>query len=605
MCGITGIYSLTGRRIANLRERIEYMTNFLVHRGPDGLGIFVDPNRKFALGNTRLAISDPSSDLQQPFRDDIQESVLTFNGEIYNDKELRKNLVLSGSAFRSNQDTEVLLVGMNLEGESFLDKVDGMWAFAFYNGIDKSLLLSRDLLGERQLFYRVSETEIVFASEIPPLLADSEAKLQLDYRQIFHSLQFGAPESGHTLVENVSKLQAGYSLRAYPDGRVSEYRRALLNPEKWFDYFNTQPHLESVTERFNDIFLGSCLKRVPQEVPFISTLSGGLDSTLVSINASKFGKDKIDTLFGWSSSIGSEQCQLEMSEREASAFTSKFINSEHYEVQLDTEESIGVLEGVASNSYDGMLEEGTAPFEMLARYGKRLGKKVMLLSDGPDELLGGYSHDAEQLARNRTWGQQGDFEFIPNHQTSDPTIMNQMFEYDRTKDTKVGFGKIHPDYFPIANDMGPSQLMALSYASYSIPDYNNLRADRGFMRASVESRSPFLSPQMVEFMVAMPGNLRFGNGTSTKWIMRQIISDILGDKIANRSKHGFSRPLWFTPRILKALHFEEIINTSPLLNLLPFSKKFLDDPFAPPFHKIRWSIYSLTKIHENLTNCRF
>lgn len=605
MCGIAGIYSFNGREIRNLEERIGQMTNYLVHRGPDGRGIFVDPKMQFALSNTRLAISDPISTLQQPLMDVTNDSFLTFNGEIFNDLELREDLISSGRRFGSNQDTEILLQGMVAEGEPFLQKIDGMWAFAFYDGVDKSLLLSRDLLGERQLFYKLYETEIVFASEVPPLLADSDMKNELDFQQVLHSLRLGVPEPGHTLIGDIRKLNAGHNLKVNQNGEWKEYRHTRLHPEKWLDYFQSNPDLDSVVANFNDIFFKSCMRRVPRDVPFMSTLSGGLDSALVSINSSGFGKRKIDTIFGWSYSTESQDMPFELSERAASYVTSDFIGSKHHEVQLDTEESIEVLEGVASNSYDGMLEEATAPFEMLARYGNKFGKKVMLLSDGPDELLGGYPGDARHYLNNSEYCSWENFSFIPNHQTNAPSVLGELFEGYDYKDYGIKFGRIHPDYSVIGDQLDVSQLMALSYASYTIPDYNNLRTDRGFMRASVECRSPFLAPEMVEFMVAMPGDLRFGNGRSTKWLMRRIIGDILGDKIAKRTKHGFSEPLWFAPAISKALQFEEVLNSSPLLNLMPFSKKFLDAPFAPPFHKIRWSIFSLTKMHHNLTNCRF
>ena len=170
MCGIAGIYSINGSPVSNITGRIHQMADLLQHRGPDCTDFNIDPDSRFAFTNTRLAISDPMSQLTQPWSTSDNKFVLTFNGEIYNDLELRSDLASKGFTFKSNQDTEVLFNGLIERGPDFLDDIDGMWAFAFFNGHENSLILSRDILGERQVFYHVNDNEIIFSSEIPPLL---------------------------------------------------------------------------------------------------------------------------------------------------------------------------------------------------------------------------------------------------------------------------------------------------------------------------------------------------------------------------------------------------------------------------------------------------
>mgnify|MGYP006099843585 CR=1 FL=1 len=604
MCGIAGIYNINGGLTSNLTARIHTMADLLQHRGPDCTDFHIDSNNQFAFANTRLAISDPESQITQPWTSSDRKFVLTFNGEIYNDLHIRNDLISNGSMFRSNQDTEVLFNGLVEQGPDFLNDVDGMWAFAFYNANDNSLMLSRDVLGERQLFYYINENEIIFASEIPPLLHDLQKSVSLDTDQIMHSLRFGAPQPGETLISGIKKLKPGHILKV-KNGEINTYRFTKLRPELWFEFFESNPDQISVENKFSELFSQVCLKRIPRDIPYISTLSAGIDSTLVSLYSSNFGNTPIDTLFASSTEDDLKSVEYaSLNDKDASLKIASQINSNHHIVNLDTTDSVEVLENVACNSFDGMLEEGTAAFQMLGIRGRELGVKVMLISDGPDEFLAGYTHDAN-LIRENYKRDKSVFDFPPNHETNNSEVMSFMFpEYDFNR-LPLYFGKIDKCYESILGFLDTSQLIALSYASYSIPDYNNLRSDRGFMAASIESRSPFLAPQMVEFLIALPHRFRINQKYSSKAILRNIVDKKLGSYVSDRPKKGFSEPLWYNSDLKDALRFDEVISDPQTLQILPFSKSFKEKPYSMPFHKIRWSMYALAKMHDNLKSKKY
>ena len=238
MCGIAGIFSFNGHPLKNLKSRIYKMTKMLRHRGPDQEGIFISNDNLCAIGNTRLAITDPKYKMELPLISRNKNNILTYNGEIFNYEYLRKYLISKGIPFKTKTDTEVLLEGLALEGLSFLSKADGMWAFGLYNKRKKELILSRDLLGERHLFYSISDGVLYFASEPLPIIHELKKKdLKIDDESVINAMLFNGCAPGKSLIKNIKRLLPGRNIIAKINKNPTEILFKKLHPEKWFDFF--------------------------------------------------------------------------------------------------------------------------------------------------------------------------------------------------------------------------------------------------------------------------------------------------------------------------------------------------------------------------------
>lgn len=638
MCGVTGIFSLTGRPIDNAEVRIRRMTDLLHHRGPDASGVKVIDGGLVALGNTRLAITGPDDPIDLPTHSQDGRGVITFNGEIYDFLDQRRRLEQAGVSFRSDTDTEVLVEGMRRQGEDFLRDLDGMWAFAYYDREARSLILSRDLLGERHLFYRIVDDELVFASEALPVVADNGHSGSIDFAAMVCALRYGTPPPGQSIVEGVKRLRPGHNIQVTIGGELKEYRHLRLHPEKWADFLAAGPSEDAIIDQFEDLMTEQSMRRVPPHVPFVSTLSGGLDSALVVAFSSDFGKRTINTIYGQSEEMPGQNLAGELDEFEASKVTSARLGTIHSHIHMNNDDCIPVLKHIAENAFEGMLDAGVAPFEMLAWKIRELDRKVMLISDGPDELLGGYGVDRKAyqidlMRRQQPWkyaalkafswkyrgrrimSQMGfggaiippgyatsPFHFVPQHQYIGPDILSRVADASLVDAAAGHYGVLDPAYEDIAAEHGydETQIRAFAYAATSLPDMFNLRTDKAFLQASVESRLPFQAVKAVEFMIAMPAAMRFGAGDTTKHLMRTVVERHIGPEVSRRSKHGFSAQLFDSPNVWKAMKFEETIGDSSIFSDLPFKPGTREKIMTKPFRKFVWPMYVLTKLHDQL-----
>lgn len=637
MCGLVGIFAFGGKPVANAEMRIRRMTEMLRHRGPDAEGIWVSPDGLCALGNTRLAITDPEAPIELPARSRDGSAVLTFNGEIYDYQEQRAALEARGIAFRYRTDTEVLLEGLRLDGEKFLDRLDGMWAFGYYDIDQRKLLLGRDIMGERHVFYWIRDGELIFASEPLPILADGEATTEIDFDAVVCALLYHAPPPGRTLVRGLKRMRPGHLLRAASGEAPSEVRCQRLHPERWFDFFQSEPSEDAVIEAFESNLRSSSLRRLPPDVPFISTLSGGLDSTLICVFASEFGQRKIRTLFGQSADEPARNRKDELDEYAASLVTSGKLGTEHVHIMMNNDDSIPVLRDLSRNSFDGLLDSGVAPFGMLARQVRRDATKVMLISDGPDELAGGYPTDqraaqldacrdtqplryglmsalsASRFSRRvlRRLGANdwvvppehsyAPFHFEPRHQLASHDYLCRLLTSSQMASVWNCYGADDAAYADILPALDWTQRHALSYAAFSLPDMFNLRTDKGFLAVAVECRLPFQAPGMAEFMIALPGRWRFGPKLdTTKYLMRRIVERRIGSEVAWRSKHGFSAPLYGTPKVRDALAFEDTLRATSLFRDLPFKPGTESLVLDSRFRKFRWPFFALAHTYERM-----
>ena len=267
-----------------------------------------------------------------------------------------------------------------LEDKKFLDKLDGMWAFGFYDISRKKLILSRDLLGERHLFYCVVNGQIIFASEPQPIinyLKSENISVDIDDNSVICSMFFYACEPGKTLIKNIKRLFPGRNIICEINKEPREYLYKKLHPEKWFDFFLKSPSEKKILETFNEILSETVTLRTPLDVPYISSLSGGIDSAIVALYNSNFGKKKIDTLFldSFGNIYNSEDDHKKLTEKAAARITSSKLKTSHHEFQFDHKESPKILLDLSKNCFDCMFEAGFIMTRQLAMEMKKKNKK--------------------------------------------------------------------------------------------------------------------------------------------------------------------------------------------------------------------------------------
>ena len=636
MCGIAGIVSLTNKSIPNIDNRIKFMVGDLDHRGPDSKGFFVNSSKSLAIGSTRLAIVDPGSDIPSPLISNDKNHILAFNGEIYNHHQLRSSLKSKNVIFKTNSDTEVLLQGLIKKNLSYLNEVDGMWSFAFYDQSKDKLILSRDVMGERHLFYTICRDEFIFASEVDPIIKTMKEKADIDFHSMITSVRYNSAYPGKTLIKQIKRLLPGHCIEITKDKKIENKRYRLLEPQNWFHFYNQEPSIEDVVEKFSELLHKYSLRRVPDEVNYFSTLSGGLDSSAICLFASDFGRKKIETLFGESYDISPKRGEDEFSEIEASKYTSRVIKSNHTVIKMNNAECLPKLERFASRAFDGLLDPITVSFEMLGAEIQKHDAKVILISDGPDELLGGYEVDLKSskldefiiknpnlstflsLINRNYLGNRAVNKILPGlykvesgtedpikrsvpiHSAFSSNTLENIFYYNDIKLTDKAYGSIDKDYNEILPYLDNTQIRSLAYATTSLPDMFNLRTDKAFLRTSVESRVPFQAPEVVEFLIAAPAKYRFGNkNNTTKFLLRKLVENYLGKKISTRNKYGFSAPLWKKKEVRNSLEFDETIRNSSFFKDYNF-KKNSQEYILKSSSKLKWSFYTLCKTYEKM-----
>lgn len=540
MCGILGVIpSINQHRFQSALDR-------LAHRGPDGEGIWAHPDQLISLGHRRLAIIDLKPEAAQPMtRGNL---TITFNGEIYNYREIRAELEGHGFHFSTESDTEVLLAAYHQWKEQCLNRLRGMWAFAIWNEDDKTLFLARDRFGEKPLFYSQIKNQFVFGSEMKALMALGEGwKPSAQFKKL--AKQYDSYESSSdTLVEGISRFPAGH-FGVYHDGQISltQYWDTLSN------LINAPSSFEAQTELYRHLFGQSVAMTLRADVPVGAAISGGLDSSSVLGAACQFhGHDRLSAAFT-ATFAGS---RIDESEYARQLATEKHIPL--HEVSLDPLKALGNL---PDDLYYFEEIYRTPPSPMMELYSQYRQQKVYVSVDGhgPDEMFSGY----------------GNFMLL--------ALIDAGIDRSKWKDILNTYENAHPDRGIVkARKAGNHQVLLMqayrlkeqwldenlpnalrdeqlhkeaikkmgyyNYALYRLFHYTIFPTllrnyDRFSMRSGVEIRMPFLDPELVAFSFSIPWQSKIRDGYS-KAILREAVRPWLPQNIAERKdKIGFQAPL--------------------------------------------------------------
>lgn len=548
MCGIVGVFDPTDQHPAP-ESTLQRMASTLRHRGPDSDGFFTDGSLGF--GFRRLSIIDLDTGDQPLFNED-GSVVLICNGEIFNYRELRRELESGGHRFATNTDAEVLVHLYEDHGEELLDRLNGQFAFAIFDRRRRRLFLARDHLGIAPLYYTVRDGVLIFASEIKAILEHPRVPRRVDPRGLDQVLTFPGLISPTTMFDGIRRLSNGHFLTVDRGGvREHEYWDLVYPREDEVAY--DQPD-EWYVERLRELFLRSVRYRLQADVPVGFYLSGGLDSSLVGAAIHLLGPEVHHHAF--SISFADEDAD----EAGFQKMMADQLNCTLHENRFDGSRTADMIRDMVYHAECPVKETYNTCSMALSRSARDQGIKVILTGEGADELFAGYVGYRFDQARVRQRGGEPDLDQILEEELrerlwGDPNLLYE-HEYHAFNEQRRGLYSQHlRERFPSFNCAGErflnldrldgrSLLHKRSYLDYRLRMVDHLLMDHGDQMAlanSVEARFPFLDIDFVEFATRIPPHLKL-NGYTEKYILRKMLEDQLPTAIAEREKFG-----WFAP----------------------------------------------------------
>jgi asparagine synthase (glutamine-hydrolysing) len=555
MCGIAG-YAGWNRARERSEADLVAMCDAIRHRGPDDAGYFVAPG--VALGMRRLSIIDLEGG-HQPIGNEDGRVQVVFNGEIYNYRELREPLLRAGHRFTTHSDTETLVHLYEERGDRLVDDLRGMFGFAIWDAARERLLLARDRLGIKPIYYWETDGGIAFASELKSLMALEGFPARIDQAALGDYLSLGyVPEPG-CIFEGVRKLPPGHTL-SWKAGRGAEVRRywSAVRPEN--------PGIdegEAVTE-LRRLLSESVRYRLIADVPLGAFLSGGIDSSAVVAEMSRQMDRPVRTF-----SIGFPE--PEFNEAPHAAAVASELGTDHTELVADPRVD-ELIEQVVLGFDEPFADSSAIPTFLVSRLA-RGSVKVVLSGDGGDELFGGYTRYRDYLARDvalpaplrRLLG------LAARRLPQNARGRNRLLEFARgpagryagmvADPLRVDEGGVaRPEVVAAAGEMDEllvrwfrevgerdaiGRLTLVDLHSY-LPGDILTKVDRTSMAASIEARVPLLDHKLVEFAATLPSRLKVRNGVG-KWIFRRAVQGLVPPAVLAKRKQGFGVPLrlWF------------------------------------------------------------
>ncbi len=547
MCGVVGVWS--HGRPEQARAAVRDMIAASMHRGPDASGSVEIPlaTSNLVLGHTRLSILDLSDASRQPMHDADSGSWLIFNGEIYNFRHLRAELETLGAKFSTSGDTEVLLRALVQWGEAALNKLEGMFAFAFWDGRERNLLLARDRMGIKPLYYCRAGRDFAFASEVKALERAHICPLTLDRDAVDSFLTYGAVIGPNTIFQEIRELDPGHMLRIHGDGRVADSEYWSLSRSLGESAAPEHQDFEQSVSQIRERLAHAVESHLVSDVPVGVFLSGGVDSSLLALLASRCAKSPITLL------------TVTFAEQEFSELTYARQMARglphHHEVVTLTAEQLQDLLPAALLAMDQPTVDGINTY-VISRVGASLGLKVLLSGVGGDELFGGYTTftkvprllkygaglrpAARVLSKLKTknpiqWKKVADA--APLHSLAEAYLLQRSIRWQQNGAGSLS-RRVQQAIDPLANDF--QKLAALELEFYM---RNQLLRDADVfsMANSVELRVPFLNQQLLQAALTISPKYHFEDGRG-KRITWRILCDLIGEQLPQRRKMGFTFP---------------------------------------------------------------
>ena len=526
MCGIAGIVHTDARRVD--RPALERMAEAMAHRGPDGNGVWTDGAVGFA--HRRLAIIDLAGG-HQPMVSADTGCVLTFNGEIYNYRELRATLAADGTRFVEQSDTEVVLRAYEAWGDGCVEHLRGMFAFAVWDPRVRRLFAARDRIGIKPLYYRWHGGALTFASELKAILvADLTARPGIDARSFDRYLRLQYVPAPHSMVDGVRQLRPGSTLALAMDGHEPTEQRYWHARAKSAG----QTTSSELHERLTDVVKSHMVA----DVPVGALLSGGLDSSLVVAHMVRASATPVHTF-----SVGFEDERLD--ERPAARRVASHLGTVHHEHLVTDADAAEALPRIVAAMDEPLADYAALPTYLVARFAA-CHVKVVLTGEGADELFAGYRRYRRDrllapIARLRP-------SYQPSHVFSARETSRLLGRRpSRLERSEHGHRRTRDSL---------NQLLLRDVEGW-LPDDLLVKVDRMTMLCSLEARVPYLDHEFVEYALGIPAShkLRLLSGAN-KLLMREAASTMVPASIAGRQKQGFKPPIdaWLRGRLRSLAH---------------------------------------------------
>jgi asparagine synthase (glutamine-hydrolysing) len=563
MCGITGMIYTDPRHPID-QELVRRMTSTLAHRGPDADGFLFGNGA--ALGHRRLSILDLAGGDQPIYNEDGTKAVV-FNGEIYNFRDLRRDLEARGHRFRTASDTETIVHAWEAYGDGCIRHLRGMFALALWDLRSRRLVLARDRVGKKPLYYLQAADRLIFASELKALIVDPSIKRAIDYRAVDDYLTFGAVPSPRTIYEGIAQLPPAHYL-VWENGRVRaiEYWDVPLDPPR------PRPESEYL-EEFAALFSEAVRLRMISDVPLGAFLSGGIDSSaVVAAMAAVSPRPVLTTCVGFPSAAFNEAPHARA--------VAEQLGTDHHELMVEPR-AADILPTLIWHLDEPFGDSSALPTYYVSK-AAREHVKVALSGDGGDELFGGYAWryglnllefrvrrvlpgwwrhgvlgplaaawpKADRLPRALRWKS-----FLRNLSLSAERAyfhdMSWFTPDDKRALLTADLRRALEDHDPFLGfarhferTEGQDHLRRITYVDAKTYLTNDIlvKVDRMAMANSLEVRAPFLDHKIIEFAARVPTNLKF-RGTTSKYLLKRYLERRLPAALVYRPKRGFSIPL--------------------------------------------------------------
>ena len=581
MCGICGQFNFARNEPVE-PETIRRMTDSIRHRGPDDEGYLI--SGPLGLGFRRLSIIDLAGG-HQPMSD-VEETVwVIFNGEIYNYRELRAELQSKGHEFRTNSDTEVIIHGYKEWGAEVLNHLNGMFGMAIWDVKKQRLVVARDAMGIKLIYYRITSGQLTFGSEIRPILAAQDSKPEVDPVALNLFLRFRYTPSPLTIFQGIRKLPAGTML---------VFERGGCREERWYNYtpvpFSNPKEDKEATEELLELYRGAVRRHLLSDVPVGILLSGGLDSGLLLGLMNEQGGPWPAFTVGYGEIF-------EDDELADAKETAAVLGAVHVPVKLDQAEFERSLPKIVECLEEPIASSSIVPMYFVSQRARQ-DVKVALIGQGPDELFGGYKRHlgvhygdwwrwlpsvfrssvgfaVDRLPRNETLkrgvSSLGTLDRMKRYQDvfslAPARIIDGLFQDDtlprRNGDELVDYWRGLIPQMAHTDELGGFQLLEIRS---SLPDELLMYADKLSMAHSLEVRVPYLDRTVVEYVQRLGAGFKVRNG-SRKWLHRRVCERYLPSRILKRKKRGFAVNVvddWFHSSLTGELQ-EVLLDESSLM----------------------------------------